>query len=119
MPVPPLLWSRISVACVAPLSKRFPWPNPGTLPLLFRAGNSVLFGLLSKQILINGGGSFFSTQTISCTLLLMIRRILLLSLALAMAAVADTNIMTKQGQTIPVEVVSVSGRVATVSRNNV
>ena len=49
----------------------------------------------------------------------MIRQTSLILLALAAAAFAETNVTTKQGQTVPVEVLSVAGQVATVSRNNV
>lgn len=49
----------------------------------------------------------------------MIRRISLTLLLLASVAIAETNVITKQGQTVPVEVLSVTGRIATISRNNV
>jgi len=48
----------------------------------------------------------------------MIRRISLITLLIASTAVAETSIITKQGQTVPVEVLSVTGRIATISRNN-
>ena len=43
-----------------------------------------------------------------------------LSLAIVVStASAEMNITTKQGQTVPVEVISVAGQMATISRNNV
>ena len=49
----------------------------------------------------------------------MILRTSLILLFLASAALAETSVTTKQGQTVPVEVLSVAGQIATVSRNNV
>ena len=49
----------------------------------------------------------------------MILRASLILLFLAAAAVAEMSVTTKQGQTVPVEVLSVAGQIATVSRNNV
>ncbi len=49
----------------------------------------------------------------------MIRKISLVLLSLAATAFAETSVVTKQGQTVPVEVLSVAGQVATVSLKNV
>jgi hypothetical protein len=49
----------------------------------------------------------------------MIRQISLILLSLTSVALAETSVITKQGQTIPVEVLSVAGQIATVTRNNV
>ena len=49
----------------------------------------------------------------------MIRQTSLLVLLLASAALAETTVTTKQGQSVPVEVLSVAGGLATISRNNV
>ena len=48
----------------------------------------------------------------------MIRQTSLLILLLASAALAETTVTTKQGQSVPVEVLSVAGGVATISRSN-
>jgi hypothetical protein len=44
---------------------------------------------------------------------------LLLALVITSTAFGEMNVTTKQGQSVPVEVVSVAGRLATISRNNV
>src|SRR3954469_9122393 len=49
----------------------------------------------------------------------MIRQISLALSLLTLTALAETSVITKQGQTIPVEVLSVNGQIATVTRNNV
>src|ERR1700729_2164509 len=49
----------------------------------------------------------------------MIRQTTFIFLLFATAALAETSVITKQGQTVPVEVLSVAGQVATVTRNNV
>ncbi len=43
----------------------------------------------------------------------------LLFTVLASTALAELNVTTKQGQSVPVEVLSVAGQIATISRNNV
>ena len=49
----------------------------------------------------------------------MIRQTSLLLFLLTSLAVAETSVTTKQGQTVTVEVLSVAGSLATISRNNV
>lgn len=49
----------------------------------------------------------------------MIRQTSLLLLLLTSVAFAETSVTTKQGQTVAVEVLSVAGSMATISRNNV